>query len=349
MNPNHETHPTPAREPTALRLRLGTRASALARWQADWVRARLTEFGFTVELVFLSTQGDVSARPLGAIGGSGVFTKEIQRALLGGEIDLAVHSLKDLPTEPVAGLTLTAVPPRESTADVLVSASGRLGRSQCELPLGPESTQQDITCPQNSAGNAINALPAGALIGTGSVRRRAQLLHFRSDLQVLDIRGNVDTRLRKLDEGQYDAVILAEAGLRRLGLTERITQVIPRQVMLPAVGQGALGVETRADAAAVVQAVARLDHPETRAAVMAERALLAALRGGCLAPVAAWGRVADGNLLLDAVVLDGCGSRRLWAARRGAPAAAESLGRETAEELLAAGAAELIAAARGPR
>jgi len=191
------------------RLRLGTRASALARWQADWVAAELNKLGVLVEMILISTQGDVSSRPLGAIGGQGVFTKELQRALLDGTIDLAVHSLKDLPTERAAGLRLAAVPERESTRDVLVSR----------------------------VASSFLALPPDARIGTGSIRRRAQLLHSRPDLQISEIRGNVDTRLRKLDEGQYEAIVLAEAGLKRLGLGDRITQILPTELMLPAVGR----------------------------------------------------------------------------------------------------------------
>ena len=242
---------------SAPQLRLGTRSSPLARWQAEWVAARLTERGVAVELVPITTQGDVKTQPLGQIGGQGLFTKELQRALLDGQIDLAVHSLKDLPTAPVDGLSLAAVPPRESTADVLVS----------------------------NIVKQIEQLPPSARIGTGSLRRKAQLLHLRPDLQVEEIRGNVDTRLRKLDEGQYDAIVLAEAGLRRLGLAERIVQVIPRSLMLPAVGQGALGIEARADDAATCNLLAPLDDAATHQAVLAERSLLLTLRGGCLAPV----------------------------------------------------------------
>jgi hydroxymethylbilane synthase len=300
------------------RFRLGTRASPLARWQADWVAARLTELGFEVELVFIATEGDVQAGPLGAIGGQGLFTKRIQQALLENRVDLAVHSLKDLPTEPVPGLALAAVPPREAAGDVLVSNAAR----------------------------SLDDLPQGARIGTGSTRRRAQLLHFRPDLQMLDIRGNVDTRLRKLDEGQFDALVLAQAGLTRLGLANCIAQIIPQTVMLPAVGQGALGIEARAGDQAVLTAVAPLDDTATRSAVLAERAMLAALRGGCLAPVGAWGRIEAGRLALDGVVLASDGSRRLAASASGEINAAETIGRNVAEKLLALGAAELIAAAR---
>jgi hydroxymethylbilane synthase len=301
------------------RLRLGTRASALARWQAEWVAARLTELGTLIELVPITTQGDVKTQPLGQIGGQGLFTKELQRALLDGQIDLAVHSLKDLPTAPLEGLALAAVPVRESTADVLVS---------------------------NVAGS-IEALPSAARIGTGSLRRKAQLLHVRSDLRVEDIRGNVDSRLAKLDGGQYDAIILAEAGLKRLGLTERTVNVIPRSVMLPAVGQGALGIECRADDSTTRQLLSPLDDAVTHACVLAERALLLALRGGCLAPVGALGRIENGRLQLNAVVLPGDGSKRIAATGEADPGDAVSLGQRVAQLLLDQGAAELIAASRG--
>lgn len=303
----------------APRLRLGTRASPLARWQAEWVAARLTERGVAVELIPISTQGDVKAGPLGQIGGQGLFTKEIQRALLDGQIDLAVHSLKDLPTAPVDGLSLAAVPPRESTADVLVS----------------------------KLADSLANLPHGARIGTGSLRRKAQLLHVRSDLAMLEIRGNVDTRLRKLDAGDYDAIVLAEAGLNRLGFQNRIAAVLPRSIMLPAVGQGALGIETRTDDGPTRQSLLPLNDPATNAAVMAERSMLATLRGGCLAPVGALARVDGPVLSLDGVVLSGDGQRRISAAVAGSPADALLLGEHAAHELLAQGAAEMIAASRG--
>lgn len=300
------------------RLRLGTRGSPLARWQADWVTAQLAARGVPVEQVLITTQGDVRTGPLGAIGGQGLFTKEIQRALLSGEVDLAVHSLKDLPTEPVEGLALAAVPEREATGDALVCA-----------------TCSDWT-----------QLPVGARLGTGSTRRRAQLLHARPDLQLLDVRGNVDTRLRKLDSGEYDALILAEAGLKRLGLADRIAQVLPVERMLPAVGQGALGLETRVDDARTREIVAALDDPATHAAVLAERALLSALRGGCLAPVGALARVANGTLTLLGVVLSGDGRERIATEQSGSAGEAVELGRQAAAALLEQGAARLIASAR---
>lgn len=300
------------------RLRLGTRGSALARWQADHIAGRLQALGIEVEMIHITTQGDVKSGPLGQIGGQGLFTKEIQRALLDRRIDVAVHSLKDLPTEHFEGLVLAAVPERESPGDVLISPVAR----------------------------SVGDLPTQSRVGTGSTRRKAQLLYARDDLQVFDIRGNVETRLRKLDDGEYDAIVLAEAGLRRLGLTDRITHVLPRELMLPAVGQGALGIEARSDDAATLALLAPLNDPPTQAAVLAERAMLRTLRGGCLAPVGAWGRLEGGTLQLDGVVLSPDGKNRVFASSRAAPAEAEALGQRVADELLAQGAGELIAGSR---
>jgi hydroxymethylbilane synthase len=263
------------------------------------------------------THGDVKTGPLGEIGGQGLFTKELQRALLDGRIDLAVHSLKDLPTEPIDGLIIAAVPERESTADVLVS----------------------------SVANNIESLPKSARIGTGSLRRKAQLLHRRSDLVIEDIRGNVETRLHKLDEGQFAAIILAEAGLKRLGFASRIAAVIPWQAMLPAIGQGALAIETRMDDSQILHVLAPLDHAPSHQAVLAERMLLSQLRAGCLAPVGAWARYEKGRLILDAVVLSADGQRRL-AASDSTSDDPIALGRRVAESLLTQGAAQLIGDAR---
>ena len=310
-----------------MRLRLGTRASLLAQWQANWVTAQLRQRGLEIELIPITTSGDQQQTAAGPIGhhvpmvvvGTGIFTKEIQRELLDGRIDLAVHSLKDLPTETVPGLALAAVPLRAPVADVLVS----------------------------DRFDSLELLPPGAVVGTGSLRRRAQLLNHRHDLEMRDIRGNVDTRLRKLREGHYEAVILAQAGLDRLGLTKHITQVLPLGLMLPAVGQGALGIEARADDAAALGALACLDHPPTHAAVKAERAMLAVLHGGCMAPIAAWGRIEGEQLVLTGRVLDPAGTRKLEATQAGTAEEAESLGRNLANVLLGQGAAELIAEARG--
>lgn len=300
-------------------LRLGTRGSTLARWQAEWVAQQLRAHGHVVELVEITTRGDwEQGSPIGTVGATGVFTKEIQRALLAGEIDLAVHSMKDLPTEPVEGLALAAVPPRESAADALVA----------------------------SVATSVQELPKQARVGTGSLRRQAQLRHVRPDLRVEDIRGNVDTRLRKLGEGQFDAIVLAEAGLRRLGLAERITRVLPFDVMLPAVGQGALAIECRADDDATLAAVKPIEDAKTRMAVTAERALLAHLRGGCMAPVGAWGRVTGGTVQLTAVVLSGDGSRRILSAGSAMLDAAVTLGCAVADQLIAQGADKLIAESR---
>ena len=300
-------------------LRLGTRGSALARWQAEWVAANLRRAGTDVEIVLIRTQGDVRSGPIGHLGSQGIFTKEIQHALLDDRIDIAVHSLKDLPTDPVDGLRISAVPPRESPGDVLVSRGG--------VP--------------------FDALPSGAVIGTGSMRRQAQLLHVRHDVIVRGIRGNVETRLRQLDEGSYDAVVMAEAGLKRLGLSGRVTQVLPKSWMLPAVGQGALAIEARCDDERTHERVACLDDPETHRGVQAERVLLASLHGGCLAPVGAWGRVEDGHLHLNAAVLDMKGTTRLSVHLVGLPERSEELGREAARRLLGHGAGDLISAARG--
>lgn len=302
------------------KLRLGTRGSPLARWQADWTAGELRRLGYEVELVPITTSGDrEQVTPIGGLGVQGVFTKELQRALLDDAIDFAVHSLKDLPTEPTPGLCLTAVPARGPLGDCLVSAKYR----------------------------SWEELPQGAVIGTGSQRRRSQLLHVRPDLKMEDVRGNVDTRLRKLHEGQYAAIILAEAGLVRLKLGEHIAQVLPRHVMISAVGQGALGMEARENDAATRDALAKLDDAATHRAVLAERSVLHSLRGGCLAPIGAWGRIEnDGKLHLSAVVLRSDGSQRLFAHQAAEPSDAVELGHRTAEELLAHGAARLIAMSR---
>lgn len=306
--------------PSAVRIRIGTRASALARWQAQWVAARLRSFDVDVLMVPITTSGDQQQqRPIGKLQTQGVFTKEIQLALLDNRIDLAVHSLKDLPTEKVEGLCLAAVPQRAPAGDVLV-------------------------CRKHGS---LEQLPGGAVLGTGSLRRRAQLWHVRPDLRFNDIRGNVDTRLRKLDQGDYDALVLAEAGLRRLGMAEHITQVLPASIILPAVGQGALGLEIRCDDSSTRNVLQRLNDAPTHAAVLAERAMLAALEGGCLAPIAAWGRVEDQVLKLSGRVLSPDGAKRIETTLSGGLHEADQLGNRVAEALIAQGAAELIRAARG--
>jgi hydroxymethylbilane synthase len=300
-------------------LRIGTRASKLARWQSDWVAEQLRMRGVAVEIVEITTSGDVQqVGPVAAISGVGVFTKEIQAALLAGDVDLAVHSLKDLPTQQAAGLTLAATPPRENPADALIGANG----------------------------STLEILPTGSRIGTGSQRRRAQLLALRSDLIMLDIRGNLDTRLRKLDEGQYDAIVLAAAGLTRLGWADRITEMLAPPRVLPAPGQGSLAIECRADDADAFSALIPLNDAPTRAAVVAERTLLAVLEGGCSAPVAAWGRIAEGELRLDGLVASLDGRQVLRASGASQLADATALGARIANELLQQGAAAIVGAAR---
>ncbi len=295
-------------------IRLGTRNSALALWQSNWVADQLRQIGQTVELVQLMTEGDVRTGALREIGGEGLFTKRLQIGLLENEIDLAVHSLKDLPTDPVDGLQLTAVPLREDVRDAFVS----------------------------SRYASLVELPEGAIVGTGSLRRSAQLLWTRPDLRIVDLRGNVDTRLRKLDEGQYDAIILACAGLRRLNLADRITQALDLSLMLSAVGQGALGLETRRDDRAVVNAVAKLNDPPTFACVTAERAFLNETRAGCTAPVAAYACFQDQRLFVQGVVVSESGDQRIEWQIGGPEQQAESMGRALAQQLFQLGAKEIL-------
>lgn len=299
-------------------LRIGTRGSALARWQADWVADRLRSAhpGLAVELIEIKTLGDRDRNsPLAAIGGAGVFTKEIQRALLDGSVDVAVHSLKDLPTLPVDGLTLGAIPEREEVADALIAP--------------------------RFAG--LDGLPAGATVGTGSLRRRAQLLYIRPDLDVVGLRGNVGTRLEQALGGTLDAVVLAEAGLRRLGLDRHITERLGPPRFLPAVGQGALGIECRADDAATAGLLAGLDHAETRRAVIAERTALAELEGGCVVPLGAWGRdTGEGRMALDVAVFEVDGKARLLAASEGPRDDPRSLGLRVAQTLRDQGAERFL-------
>jgi hydroxymethylbilane synthase len=298
-------------------LRIGTRGSPLALWQANHVAAHLRALagGRPVELVRIQTAGDrITDVALSQIGGDGLFTKELQRALLDGTADLAVHSLKDLPTLPVEGLTLAAVPRRGPTGDALVSR--RHG--------------------------AVDRLPHGATVGTSSLRRRAQLLHRRPDLRLVDMRGNVETRLRKLEEQGLDALVLAEAGLERLGLGAAVTEILDPAWMLPAVGQGALGLECRMDDRENRALVEQLNDPATRQAVLAERAFLRGLGGGCLVPIGAAAKVDGETLMLRGAVLAPDGSERVADALSGPVGEAESLGQRLADELLARGARRLL-------
>ena len=302
-------------------IRIATRASRLATWQADYTAQLLRRHspGCEVELVQISTSGDRDRTTvLSGFGGIGVFTREIQNAVLDGRADLAVHSLKDLPTEPHDTLTLAAIPQRASTFDALVL---------------PENAQTDA---------GLDALPHAARVGTGSLRRRAQLLSHRDDLQLCEVRGNIETRLRKLDDGEYDALILAAAGLQRLGLESRISLELCPPLMYPAVGQGALGIECRADNAELRAMLKQLDDPATRFAVTAERRLLARLRAGCHAPVGALTSIQADQLQLEAIVLSTDGRQRLTASAVLNADKAEMLGEQVADDLLAQGAAALI-------
>ncbi|TWU24104.1 Porphobilinogen deaminase [Novipirellula galeiformis] len=301
-------------------LRIATRESPLAMWQAEHVSALLKQAGFATKLVPLVSSGDTDMRPIQAGAQVGVFTKRIQQALLDGEADVAVHSLKDLPTEVDPQLMLAAVPAREVVQDCLVSQSRW----------------------------TIATLPKGARIGTGSRRRAAQLRYHRPDLDVQPIRGNVQTRLEKLRVGQYDAIMLAAAGLTRLQMDEVPRVELPLAEMLPAPGQGALAIEVRRDAEEVQAIVAGLNDLVARATVMVERTLLAALNGGCLAPIAAYCQIEQGVLTLDAVVLSSDGTQRLDE-RRSLPfdppqweACAKTLADQASESLASRGARELI-------
>jgi hydroxymethylbilane synthase len=295
-------------------LTIASRGSQLALWQARWIAGRLAEMGRPSRIEIVKTTGDtVSDVPLAKVGTKGLFTKEIEEALLDRRADLAVHSLKDLPTELPAGLALAAAPEREDARDAIV-------------------------------GHKLAGLARGARVGTSSLRRQAELLRLRPDLAVETIRGNVDTRLRKLDEGQFDAIVLAAAGLRRLGCGDRIAEIFEPEIMCPAVGQGALAVETRAGEEDLVAA---LDHAPTRQAVTAERALLGALGGGCQVPIGAHARVEGDRLRLLAVVLAPGGTQAVSVEREGAARDAEALGREAGERLLAEGAQEILAAVYG--
>ncbi len=304
-------------------LRLGTRASALATVQsahvADLVRDRM---GREVALVEITTEGDTTVGPLAEIGGTGVFVSALRDALLDGRIDLAVHSLKDLPTGPCDGISLAAVPPREDPRDVVVARDG--------LTLGE--------------------LPAGSRVGTGSPRRVSQLHALGLGLDVVDIRGNVDTRIGKVRTGEYDAVVLARAGLARLGRLDEVTEVLDPLQMLPAPGQGALAIECRSGDSDLAAGLADLEDPRSRCAVDAERAVLATLEGGCSAPVGALADVVEGDdgdeLWVRAIALSHDGGLSVRMSASGSPADATGVGTRLASEMLADGAAELTLSTR---
>ena len=299
-------------------IRLGTRASRLARLQTGLVSKALARLDPTIEFrsIEITTEGDRDLRtPLPEIGGKGVFTQELEQALHDGTIDLAVHSLKDVPVEPSVGLTLAAVGMREDPREVWISAKGW----------------------------TLATLPAGAKVGTCSTRRAAQLLVHRPDLQLAPLRGNVDTRVAKAQAGEFDAIVIAAAGVHRLGLTSAITEYLPLEIMLPAPGQGALAVQCRADDAAVLELLRGLDERNVRAATDAERGFLEGLGGGCAAPIAAFGRADEGRIRLEGLVLSLDGQRQIRLVWEGPAADGRRVGLRLAAEARAKGAEALLA------
>ncbi len=299
-------------------LRIGTRASQLALWQANWVKSELEKKypGLEVTLTKIKTQGDkILDVPLAMVGGKGLFVKEIEEAMLRGEIDIAVHSMKDVPTIFPEGLALRCITKREDPRDIVILRPGF---------------------------KSFRDLPQGARIGTSSLRRKAMLLHLRPDFQMVDIRGNVETRIRKLTEDNLDAVVLAAAGMHRLGFTGQISEYLPTDVSLPAIGQGALGIESRIADAEVNALIDFFNHPETAAAVKGERAVLRRLEGGCQVPIGAYGEVKAGQLTLTGLVASIDGARFLQKTVVCTPEEAEKTGISLADDLIIQGAGKIL-------
>ncbi len=296
---------------------IGSRGSQLALWQANWVKSELERINGNVEvsIQIIKTSGDkIQDVPLAKIGGKGLFVKEIEEALLAHEIDIAVHSMKDVPMKLPRELQIAVVTERESPLDALISKNGE----------------------------KIADLPEGATVGTSSLRRSSQLLRYRPDLKIEMLRGNLDTRLKKLDEGQYDAIILAAAGLNRLGWADRITEEISREILLPAMGQGALGIETRINDVDVQKFICDLDHEATHWAVDAERAFVDILDGGCQVPIGAYATV-DGRKITVRGLVAGLDGKTIYQLDKTGPVYdADKLGRELGNELLKMGAAEIL-------
>lgn len=297
-------------------LRIGTRGSLLAKWQAEFVRKQLfAGAGVEAEIVIIKTSGDkLQGAPLSQIGGKGIFIKELEEALLEETIDLAVHSVKDVPTDTPSRLMFPAVCRREDVRDCLVGANGA----------------------------TLASLRTGARVGTGSLRRQAQLRRLRPDLDIRDLRGNVDTRLRKVESGEYEAVMLSKAGLDRLGWSARITETMSPEVFLPAVGQGAIALECRLKDTEAAELVGGLDDAESRTAIIAERALLSALHGGCQVPLGAWARIERGELVMDACVCSIDGVQYIKQRATAAPEQAAELGGHMATLLMEAGAQSIL-------
>ncbi len=297
-------------------LRIGSRGSVLARWQAESVRKQLFQItGEEAEIVLIKTSGDkMQNAPLAQIGGKGIFIKELEEALLEETIDLAVHSVKDIPTETPGRLFFPAVCRRDDVRDCVVSNRGTL----------------------------LADLKAGARVGTSSLRRQAQLRHYRPDLDLRDLRGNVDTRLRKVDSGEYEAVIVAKAGLDRLGWRQKISETLSTDISLPAVGQGAIAIESRVKDQEAAEILGKLDDEETRTVIIAERSLLAALQGGCQVPLGAWARIERGELILEAVVCSIDGSQYIRQKAVAPPSQAAELGQQMAQLLVDNGARSIL-------
>jgi hydroxymethylbilane synthase len=298
-------------------IKIGTRGSKLALWQANWVQSVLKQKSPSqaVELVTIKTQGDkILDVPLAKVGGKGLFVKEIEQALLARRIDIAVHSMKDMPADIPEGLYIGAIPERENPLDVFISRSGA----------------------------GFNELAGGSVIGTSSLRRSAQLHYARPDMVTQPIRGNLDTRLKKLESENFDALVLAAAGVKRLNLEHKITEYLDPELMLPAIGQGALCIEIRKDDSIVGSLVASLDHAATRAAVTAERAFLKRLEGGCQVPIAGHGRISENQFTLTGLVAEVDGTRVIKGEKSGPLDASTSIGIELAEELLARGADKIL-------
>lgn len=307
---------------------IGTRGSKLALWQAEWVKSELQRMnpGLGVELNKIKTTGDkILDVPLAQVGGKGLFVKEIEEALLSGEADLAVHSMKDVPTEFPEGLHLAVICRREDPRDALLSA---MRGTEFRIP-------------------NFKALPEGASVGTSSLRRSCQLLNIRPDLKIMQLRGNLDTRIRKLDEGQFDSIILAAAGVKRLGWSGRIAEILPPETSLPAIGQGAIGIECRTADKYIHDLISPLNHEETSLCVKAERACLQKLEGGCQVPIAAHAVMSGERIIIDGLVGSVSGDRIIRAHAEGPAESAETLGTALAEDLLSKGADRILAEVYG--
>ncbi len=321
---------------------IGTRGSKLALWQAEWIRSELRKLypALNIELNKIKTTGDkILDVPLAQVGGKGLFVKEIEEAILRNDADIAVHSMKDVPTEFPDGLHLAVVCEREDPKDALIIGKKlkviRLRRSEKFNPPIPSLEKGGMR-------SLLYALPQGVTIGTSSLRRSCQLLSIRPDLKIGQLRGNLDTRLRKLDEGRFDAIVLAAAGVKRLGLSDRITEILPFEISLPAIGQGAIGIECRIHDEFIHGLIAPLNHLSTSVCVEAERAFLRRLEGGCQVPIAAYARLESSLLIIDGLVGSITGERIIRSHIEGKPEQAEQLGVLLAEEVLSRGAKEIL-------